>query len=120
MKKGKREQRERRSSLGRAETGALDQLGHIDFVVTFLQNKFKCLFRKPLNCSLHPHILTCTPRLLEISEMPSPLAGLGLLPALSLIRICTYKYLKALKYPCSYFGLICFLHLHIPGSAPSL
>jgi len=42
------------------ETSALDQLGHLDFVVTFFQNRFKCLsvlvLRKPLNCSLQPHI----------------------------------------------------------------
>jgi len=46
-----------------------------------------------------PYILTYTSRLLEIPEMPSSLADLGLLPAPPLIRIRTYKYLKVLKYP---------------------
>jgi len=54
------------------ETGALDQLSHLDFVVTFFQNKFKCLsvlvLRKPLNCSLQPHIFRPIPIILFVSR----------------------------------------------------
>jgi len=52
-------------------TGALDQLSHLNFVVTFFQNKLKCLsvlvLRKPLNCSLQPHIFRPTPIILFVS-----------------------------------------------------
>jgi len=54
------------------EIGALDQLSHLDFVVTFFQNKFKCLsvlvLHKPLNCSLQPHIFRPTPIILFVSR----------------------------------------------------